>query len=204
MNILDLDELPRKTHSAYSIYKRIATLIGLIIGVVICINLWLLNQDHAQNWHDKQANQLGRSLIRQAANVLAEPIQVQNYPQIQRVLDITLADTHVIEAVVFDNMGKPLAELAKPAPILAVHTEQSHHQPLVFIQEILHQQQVIGYLRLQLQQGQVMRYHDEYQIQLFEQSQVLMLLSFILGAIVTRAFYKWRIRRYLSKDVKKG
>lgn len=199
MNILDLDDLPQKSPSAYSVYKRIAILLGLIVGLAICLNLWLLNKEHAQNWHDNQSNQLGRSLIQHTAKVLASPMTANDSALIQQILDFTLADSHVIEAVVFDSMGKPLAELTKPDSILNIQAT-SETQPLVFIEEIVSQDQILGYLRLQLTQDQVMRFHDDYQKQLLEQSQALMLLAFLAGGVLIRAFYKWRIKRYLQAE----
>lgn len=198
MNFLDLEEVKPKSPSTYSIYKRIATLFGVVVSLTICVNLWLLSTEHAQNWHDKQANQLGRSLVKQAAHIMGKALVTEDKELIEYVWAVTLNDDHVIAAAIFDELGRPYEELAKPSAMVEIHKHAAQN-PLVFVEEITHQQQLLGYLRLQLKPGQVMRFHDEYQNQLFEQSQVLMLLAFIAGAICTRAFYKWRIRRYLLR-----
>jgi membrane protein len=72
--------------------------------------------------------------------------------------------------------------------------------PLVFIQNITHNQQIIGYLSIILKEREVMAYHSEYQKQLNKQVQMLMILAAIAGILVTRAFYKVRYRQLIRSS----
>ena len=72
--------------------------------------------------------------------------------------------------------------------------------PLVFVQNITHEQQVIGYLSIILKEKEVMAYHSEYQKQLNQQVQMLMILAAISGILITRAFYKFRYRQLIRSS----
>lgn len=181
--------------STYSIYKRIANLVLVIAAAVICINLWLLSTDQARNWHAKQANQLGRSLSQQAALSLAPALTEQNKESVSQYLAYLVQDPHVSSAAVFGPKGQAL-DITQANLSLLTNFRLRQKLPLVFVQEIVFDDKIRGYLRISLDEGQVMRYHDEYQRQLFEQMFVLMLLSGVAGLLVMRAFYKFRYRHY--------
>ena len=68
--------------------------------------------------------------------------------------------------------------------------------PLVFIEEIKYQQKVLGYLRIMLDEEQVMTFHSNYQSQLYKQIIVLMLLAGLLGILIARSYYKIKFRHF--------
>ncbi len=185
--------------STYSIYKRIANLALVIMGATICVNLWLLSADQAQNWHDKQANQLARSLSLQGANMLKVPLGNNDVSAIkQRLIDLG-EDPHVSGAAVFGRQGQIIENLNGNVSVLADFRLQQE-KPLVFIREIVVDGQIIGYLRLLLDEEQVMVYHSDYQRQIYEQLLVLMMLAGAVGLLICRAFYKFRYRHYIKPD----
>ena len=183
------------TQSTYSIYKRLANLVLAIFFSVICINLWLLSTDSAQNWYDKQANQLGRSLSTHSAKVLALALAGQDNQTILNQLQFLSEDPHVDSASVYDKQGVLINSTAtQPWLLNVLHDGQG--APLVFIQDIKSDGNTLGYLRLLLNEQQVMRYHDDYQQQIYEQILVLVLLAGAVGLLIARAFYKFRYRNY--------
>jgi membrane protein len=181
--------------STYSIYRRIANLVLAVLGLLICVNLWLLSTDQAQNWHDKQANQLGRSLSQQGAMVLTEYVRNKDTSKITRQLEYLLADDNVVGAALFDHRGQLIDSVGNSAMLVANY-RLKQTMPLIFIAEITTQEQIYGYLRLALDEEKVMQYHQEYQQQVFQQILVLMLLAGVVGILVARAFYKFRARYY--------
>ena len=72
--------------------------------------------------------------------------------------------------------------------------------PLVFVQNITHNEQTIGFLSIVLKEKEVMAYHSEYQKQLNQQLQMLMILAAIAGILITRAFYKFRYRQLIRSS----
>ncbi|MCV2883240.1 AhpA/YtjB family protein [Aestuariibacter sp. AA17] len=191
-----------KQHSNYSIYKRLANLVLAVFTSVICINLWLLSQDTAQNWHDRQAGQLGRSLVQLSAQTLASDVANIEQDKIQGTLSYLIADHHVISATVHDAKGKVIAT-THPALSMTKQLADSTKLPLVFIEEIIYDSNIVGYLRIQIDESTIMEYHDEYQRQLYEQVLVLMMLAGAMGILGARAFYKFRYRHIKMRAKKR-
>lgn len=184
-----------QVQSTYSIYKRLGNLFVAIIGIIICINLWLLSSHHAQNWYENQVSQLGRSLTQQGALSLAAALAANDNEQLQQGLNNLHRDRYVSQATLYDKRGRLLASTSNDSSVVA-QFQRAQDKPLVFIEEICFKGATIGYLRLYLLERQVMRYHNDYQQQLFEELQILMLLAALGGVLIARAFYKFRYRHH--------
>jgi membrane protein len=182
--------------SGYSIFKRLANLVLVVATVVVCINLWLISSEHSTNWQNKQANQLGNSLTSFAAKVLTSTLLVNDPSLLTEQLSYLASDPHVESVTLYDEKGRLLAENNTSTSVVATFKLKPFN-PLVFVRKITHQQQTIGYLSLILNEQAVMAFHSEYQHQLNQQLQMLMVLAAIFGIVMTRAFYKLRYRQII-------
>lgn len=182
--------------SRYSIFKRIANLILVVMTCVASINLWLVSSEHSLNWHSKQINQLGVSLSSLSGNVLISSLLEIDSEKLSQQLNYIIADPHVAGASLFDNKGRMLADNNSALSVVAAYKSNAI-SPLVFVQNITHNEQIIGYLSIILKKEKVMAFHNEYQNQLNQQIQMLMILSAIAGILITRAFYKVRYRQLI-------
>ena len=182
-------------HSTYSVYKRLANLALAIFTAAICINLWLLSTDKAANWHAQQASQLGRTMVSIGANVIAPALAKKDTDSLQRHIKHLIDDVHVYSATVHDTKGRVITT-SRDVQTFLPDVVGDAFRPLIFVEEIRVDGDVIGYLRLILIEQEVMRFHDDYQLQLFEQLIVLMMLAGAGGLLVARAFYKFRYRHY--------
>jgi membrane protein len=187
---------PIQTPSHYSIIKRIVNLVLVVICVVVCVNLWLISSDQSSNWYNKQGNQLGKSLASLSANILSRSVLEKDPQILQQQLGFILADPHVLSASLFDNKGRLLSNQSDVGSVVDIYKLGAQH-PLVFVHNIKDEGLVIGYLQIMLKESKVMQYHSEYQRQLYQQVQVLMLLAAIAGILFTRFFYKIRYRQKL-------
>lgn len=194
-----LQQLERPSN--YSIIKRLFNLTLVIVGVLICFNLWSVHSEQSETWYKKQANQLGRSLSQLSVKLLAEPVVNQDTQAIQKHLSYLVEDNYVAGAALYDQKGQLLQEKGdQPSIVTQLKTESP--PPLVFIQTILSQQdEILGYLRLVLDEERVMQYHFDYQQQMTQQIEVLLILAAIIGLIITRAFYTVKYRQYRTKPV---
>ena len=190
---------PFQRPSHYSIFKRIVNLILVIVGCIASINLWLISSEQSLNWHAKQANQLGVSLTSLSGNILISSLLENNAEKLSQQLKYIAADPHVAGVSLFDNKGRLLADNNSTTSVIAAY-KLNTISPLVFVQNITHEQQTIGYLSIILKEKEVMAYHSEYQKQLNQQVQMLMILAAIAGLLVTRAFYKIRYRQLIRSS----
>lgn len=178
-----------QTFVSESLYKRIGSLILTVIAISIAVNLWLLSNHHAQNWHTNQAAQLGRSLGQQAALSLVSALSSDNQEIIKQRLQDLLSDPHISQASIYDQRGRLLASTSENHSVVA-QFKTAQQQPLVFISEIKRQEKIIGYLRLYLLEQQVMRHHYVYQQQLLQQLLLVMIFIAVIAILMTRAYYQ--------------
>ena len=192
---------PFQQPSRYSIFKRIANLVLAVVGCIACINLWLISSEQSLNWYSKQENQLGVSLSSLSGNILISSLLENDSDKLSQQLSYIAADPHVAGVSLFDNKGRVLAGNNTASSVVAAY-KLNTISPLVFVQNIIHNEQVIGYLSIILKEREVMAYHSEYQNQLNQQVQMLMILAAIAGILVTRAFYKVRYRQLIRSSKK--
>ncbi len=190
---------PFQRPSRYSIFKRIANLVLAVVGCIACINLWLISSEQSLNWHSKQANQLGVRLSSLSGNILISSLLKNNLDQLSQQLNFIAADQHVAGVTLFDNKGRVLSDNNSTLSVVDAYKANAI-SPLVFVQNITHNDQIICYLSIILKGKKVMAYHSEYQKQLNQQVQMLMILAAIAGILVTRAFYKVRYRQLIRSS----
>jgi membrane protein len=190
---------PFQRPSSYSIFKRIANLILAVVGCIACINLWLISSEQSLNWHSKQADQLGVSLSSLSGSILISSLLENDTDKLSQQLSFIAADPHVAGVTLFDDKGRVLLDNTSTLSVVDAYKINAI-SPLVFVQNITHDQQIIGYLSIILKEKEVMAYHSEYQKQLNQQVQMLMILAAIAGILVTRAFYKVRYRQLIRSS----
>ena len=182
--------------SNFSIIKRLLNL-AIFIGVaVLCVNLWLTHNQQAETWYKQQASQLGTSLAKLSAQTLMNGIINNDTSFIAQQLSHLANDPHINGVALYDQKGQLIEEQDNNVTLVARYQVDST-VPLVFIQDIRNSQgEIIGYLRIVLDETKVMQYHFDYQQQLFMQLEVLLVLAALLGFIICRAFYIFRYRQY--------
>ena len=190
---------PFQQPSRYSIFKRIANLVLAVVGCIACINLWLISSEQSLNWHSKQANQLGVSLSSLSGKILISSLLQNDSKALKQQLGYIVSDPHVAGVSLFDNKGRILADNNVALSVISAYKSKGI-SPLVFVQNITHNEQTIGFLSIVLKEKEVMAYHSEYQKQLNQQLQMLMILAAIAGILFTRAFYKFRYRQLIRSS----
>ncbi|MDO6691829.1 AhpA/YtjB family protein [Aliiglaciecola sp. 3_MG-2023] len=184
-----------KVPSNYSIFKRVANLTLLVVAAAICVNIWLLNTEQSQNWHNNQSSQLGRSLAKFTADIIAPHLNEKQNEQILRYINLLSRDNHVAGVSVYNRLGEVVESNEQNASVLASFLIEDEF-PLVFVEEVVSEGKLLGYVRLLLDKEQVMLYHHEYQNQIYKQLLMLMLVAGLVGLLITRAYYKIRFRHY--------
>jgi membrane protein len=188
-----LDELSSfYRHSPYTIFKRITHLFLGILAIVVGINLWILSSESTQDWHDQQASQLGRSLSTYGADTLSFIGMQANVEEKVKLLNVLVNDPQIASVSLHDHHGTLMHALPDNESLI-VAQRKDVRPPLVFVKEVIENDEVTGYLKLRMNRRTILSYHTDYQLQLFKQTQILMMLSALIAVIGTRAFYKWRI-----------
>jgi membrane protein len=191
---ISFDQAEQVSPSTYSIYKRLANLGLAIAALIIVVNIWFFSAGQDAEELQAQADQLGRSLITQGAGLAALTLSTEQSSTItaQQLLNQLAEDPHVRSASLHDARGIELNQAGENISITGLFTEKRDASSLIYVQEIIHQGSLQGYLRLILDREQVLQYQTALTKHNSRQTQVLMLLALAIGVLVTRGFYKLR------------
>ena len=184
-------ELP----STYNIYKRLANLALALVAAVLAINIWLYGDGQDRQILQAQANQLGQTLISHSAKLTAQLMQEDDLGAAQQALEQLVEDNHVLSATLYNEKGELLFKVGDPTPLLERFRTSAKEKPLVYVQEVFQHESLVAFIRLTMDRDQVMQHYQQYSRSHWQQTQLLMFLTFCLGILVTRTFYKFRYRK---------
>lgn len=180
--------------SRYSIYKRIALLILAILLSLVCIYVWYTTYTQLNSYSNKQANELGRGLVNQYQIILSDYLKNKDHSKMQLIIDAIVNDQHVLAATIFDAEGREVISNPADKHFLRLYANHVELVPLTFVSEITYEGHKLGYLRLildgSLTNGSIEQLNNAY----LQRVQVMMLLALLVGIILTRSFYKWRMK----------
>lgn len=186
--------------STLSIYKRIANLGMAIAALVVGINLWLSSTDFEQELLQKQANQLGQSLLKQAAGTVAIELADENLDRIEKILNNLAKDPHVHSAALYTAQGELLLQTAGNESLVALYKQVSVPELLVYIENIELNDNIAAYLRLMLKKDKVNEFQKQYQLNSRQQTELLLAIALLAGLLLARTFYKLKYTPSNSKD----
>ena len=182
----------RKSHN-YSIFKRISSLILLILCVIIGVNLYYMHSQNAAKWYQVESEQLGRSLILQAAKLIAAPLAKDDEEMLMQYVAVINQGMFVKGAVLFDELGVRYAQDEDNLSVVDMVKENSV-EPLVFVEDIVFEGNIIGYIKLLLDKQAITEHHRNFNKNQLSQSILMIILSIVAAALATRMFYKTRQR----------
>lgn len=179
-----------QTHN-YSIFKRISTLILIILSVVVAVNLYLMHVKNARQWYQVESEQLGRSLTVQASKLVAAPLANNNESLLSEYIELINQGNFVKGAVMFDQVGIKYAQQQDPLSVVAL-VRQKDVEPLVFVEDIVFDGQIIGYIKLVLDKQAITEHHQLFNQNQLQQSLLIIVLTVIVSGLIIRLFYKAR------------
>ncbi len=180
-----------QTNSNYSIFKRISSLLLFVVCVIVGINLYLMHSRNAQQWYEVESEQLGRSLTVQAAKLVAAPLAQQDQTLLKHYVKVINQGMFVTGAVLFDELGVRYAE-QEERPTIINMMSKGDIQPLVFVEDIIFDDNTIGYIKLVLDQQEITKHHRNFNQNQLSQSILVIILSVVAAVLATRLFYKIR------------
>lgn len=181
----------RSNNHNYSIFKRISTLILFILFVAIGANLYMMHTQNAASWYRVESEQLGRSLTVQAARLVAVPLAQKDQAMLDHYVDVVNQGIFVKGAVLYDELGVRFAKQDDRLSVVDI-LKNSDLEPLVFVEDIVYEGNVIGYLKLVLDKQAITEHHRAFNKNQLLQSLLIIVLSIIAATLSTRLIYKLR------------
>lgn len=184
------------THN-YSIFKRISTLILLVACLAIGLNIYLMHSRNADQWYAIESEQLGRSLTQQAAKLVAAPLANEDTELLDQYIELVNQGMFVQDAVMFNQFGVRYAQIGQRISVLDMLRTQDI-EPLVFVEDIVYEGSIIGYIKLVLDKQAVTHHHRSFNRNQMSQTLLIVILCIIVAGLSTRLFYKARANYRLN------
>lgn len=157
--------------------------------VVIAINLWFMHSRNANDWYNLETEQLGRSLTKQAARMLSSPLQKGDIESIENYVSTIETDSFVKGASLYDELGTTIKSFDENYSTIE-EFRALEQPPLIFVEDILHQDKTIGYVKLLLDRDAIIQHHKAFNQAQLVQTALIMLLTALCAMILTRLYYK--------------
>lgn len=194
--------------SRYSIYKRVFLLALTLVIASGSLYVWLSSHLSMNTHYYAQATNIGQGMVRQYQQILTEHVATKNFSRVNTVLEASIQDPHIISASVYDEFGRVIAQKPQYQDFVKLHHANSPNTPLTFVREFYRnndkgQPQKIGYLRLVMDAKMAEANIAKMEQAFLSRTLVIMFLALMVGVILTRSFYKWRMKSLKIKSVKK-
>ncbi len=167
--------------------------------IFIAVNLYFMHNKNASQWYDIEAEQLGRSLTSQAARLVASPLSQQDEELLKHYVNVVNQGMFVKGAVLFDVSGARFDDSEEKLSMVNL-VRQTDVEPLVFVEDIIVDEQIIGYIKLILDKQAITQHHRNFNQNQFSQSILMIVLTIVAAALATRIFYKVRDKYRLHED----
>lgn len=199
-----------------SVYRRLS-LVGLSVGLlVVVLNMWI---DATFKGEQVQRNTLSehiRLMLNHSALMAQRKIQAKDIDGLTLMLDDMTHDPYILQAMIYDNTGKVLAKshdaLSAQAlyqkqrvryqslPPFDAQAEQSPLDITMYVSEIYHEQQLLGYLHVSYRKQLAMSAPLSFYQENMQKMLLMMLLSGLIGYMLTRGFARFSRNSYRIVD----
>ncbi|MFT6269710.1 MAG: putative membrane protein affecting hemolysin expression [Alphaproteobacteria bacterium] len=150
-----------------------------------------MHSQNAEKWYQVESEQLGRSLTVQAAKLIAAPLAQNDQEVLGHYVSVVNQGMFVKGAVLFNDLGVRYAQQDDRLSVVDM-LKQSDIEPLVFVEDIIFEGNIIGYIKLVLDKQAITEHHRDFNKNQLSQSILMIVLSIVAAALATRLFYKLR------------
>lgn len=178
-------------------FKRVGLLVLAIVVAIFAISVWLSSHLTLRSHYQTQTRTIGIELSKQYQQLLSEPLAQQKTQQINGILSAFVSDPHVLSATVFDQHGRTLLqqpEIGQYSQFVYLHQTEAN-PPHTFVLPLRKDEKLLGYIRVLFTQELAKESMQQLEWAFVTRALLMMLLALLTGVILTRAFYKRRIRK---------
>jgi membrane protein len=121
--------------------------------------------------------------------MLSSPLQKGDIESIENYVSTIETDSFVKGASLYDEVGKTIKSFDENYSIIE-EFRRLDQPPLIFIEDILYEDKTIGYVKLLLDREAIIQHHKAFNQSQLMQTGLIMLLTALCAAILTRIYYK--------------
>ena len=193
--------------------KRVLSLVaGLLLGCWVLVVLLHMQGESQAALHSEARNR-AQALVAYAARDMKRWIKEDNSSELERLARDLATEPEILDVTLYDGRGIPLAQSEQAVPLESLLPIGSDNKSMPeqgkgriqFVQEIQDGAQTLGYLRITLEEQQMLADKDT-RLKVTQEKQRLMLLVALLAGLlisygVRRNYMRVRKHKKKSKPV---
>lgn len=210
--------------SSTSVYRRLAQILLSLVILVVILNKWVSADLQATSVIEENTKALIDKLVSHSALQASHLIKPNANKktrktltiQLQQLLDDLSQDLHIEQAMIYDHQGTTIAksngaisaserhqqQLFPPDAYTPINIEQAiaDNQTLAVVHEIRKNDKLLGYLRVNYYHQLLVTPNTPKMRQMMEEVLLMMLLSVVMGFLLTRGFARFSRNTFRMSD----
>lgn len=187
----------------------------LSLGAGILLGSWVLGvlihmQDESQASLHSEARNRAQALVAYAARDMKRWIKEEKSSELERLARDLAAEPEILDATLYDGRGIPLAQSEQAVPLESLLPIGSDNKSLPeqgkgriqFVQEIRDGEQTIGFLRITLEEQQMLADKDTRLKVVQEKQRLMLLVALLAGVLISYGVRRnyMRVRKHKKKS----
>ncbi|WP_042011977.1 AhpA/YtjB family protein [Aeromonas fluvialis] len=187
----------------------LSLIVGLLLGCWVLVVL-LHMQGESQAALHSEARSRAQALVAYAARDMKRWIKEEKSSELERLARDLAAEPEILDATLYDGRGIPLAQSEQAVPLESLLPIGSDNKSLPelgkgriqFVQEILDGEQTIGFLRITLEEQQMLADKDTRLKVVQEKQRLILLVALLAGLLISYGVRRnyMRVRKHKKKS----
>ena len=199
-----------------SVFRRLAQVALSLLLLIFILYKWVEANQQSQASLNDNAQMLINKMVAQSATHASHLMTNNQRPQLQQLLADLQSDPHIEQAIIYNQHGTMIAQSQNAVSAFARHQHIQHppdaytpintiitSQPLksiIVVQEIRLKKQLLGYLSINYYQQLLTSQNKVQQQKMMEEILLMVLLSAVMGFILTRGFARFSRNTFRVSD----
>ncbi|MBW3761532.1 hypothetical protein GL264_12060 [Aeromonas jandaei] len=190
--------------------KRVLSLVaGLLLGCWVLVVLLHMQGESQAALHSEARNR-AQALVAYAARDMKRWIKEDNSSELERLARDLATEPEILDVTLYDGRGIPLAQSEQAVPLESLLPIGSDNKSMPeqgkgriqFVQEIQDGAQTLGYLRITLEEQQMLADKDTRLKVTQEKQRLMLLVALLAGVLISYGIRRnyMRVRKHKKKS----
>ncbi|QXB31311.1 YtjB family periplasmic protein [Aeromonas sp. FDAARGOS 1405] len=190
--------------------KRVLSLVaGLLLGCWVLVVLHHMQGESQAALHTEARNR-AQALVAYAARDMKRWLKEENSSELERLARDLATEPEILDVTLYDGRGIPLAQSEQAVPLesLLPIGDNNKSMPeqgkgrIQFVQEVLDGDQTLGYLRITLEEQQMLADKDTRLKTIQEKQRLILLIALLAGLLISYGIRRnyMRVRKHKKRS----
>ncbi|EKB24820.1 MULTISPECIES: AhpA/YtjB family protein [Aeromonas] len=190
--------------------KRVLSLVaGLLLGCWVLVVLLHMQGESQAALHTEARNR-AQALVAYAARDMKRWLKEENSSELERLARDLATEPEILDVTLYDGRGIPLAQSEQAVPLesLLPIGDNNKSMPeqgkgrIQFVQEVLDGDQTLGYLRITLEEQQMLADKDTRLKTIQEKQRLILLVALLAGLLISYGIRRnyMRVRKHKKRS----